>query len=50
MLPEFSVTTVIDLVGGVSQYHFTIFEAGRYPHMDLAAQQTNGCWQQCIRR
>jgi hypothetical protein len=50
MLPEFSVTTVIDLVGGVSQYHFSIFEAGRYPHIAPAAQQTNGCWQQCIRR
>lgn len=50
MLPEYSVTTTIDLIGGVSQYHFTVYEVGEYPQLDRVAQQTNGCWQQCIRR
>ena len=50
MLPEYSVTTTIDLIGGVSQYHFTLYEVGEYPQLDRVAQERNGCWQQCIRR
>jgi hypothetical protein len=50
MLPEYSVTTTIDLIGGVSQYHFTLYEVGQNPPMDRVAIETEGCWQQCIRR
>jgi hypothetical protein len=50
MLPEYSVTTIIDLIGGVSQYHFTLYEVGQNPPMDRVAIETKGCWQQCIRR
>ena len=40
MMPEYSVTTTIDLVGGVSQYHFTVYEVGEYPQLDRVAHQT----------
>jgi hypothetical protein len=50
MLPEYSLTTTIDLVGGVSQYHFTLYEVGEYPQLDRVSKDTNGCWQRCIRR
>ena len=50
MLPEYSVMTTIDLIGDVSQYHFTLYEVCQYPQMDKVAIQTKGCWQQCIRR
>jgi hypothetical protein len=50
MLPEFTVMTNVDLVGGVAQFDFTIFEVGVYPLMDQLAKQTRGCWQQCVMR
>lgn len=50
MLPEFNVMTDVDLVGGVAQFDFTIFEVGVYPLMDQLAKHTKGCWQQCVKR
>ena len=50
MLPEFTLMTSVDMTSGLVQYDFTIFEVGRIPLLDLVGQQTNGCWQQCIRR
>jgi hypothetical protein len=50
MLPEYSVTTTIDLVKGYSQFHFILYKVGEYPQMDRVAIETKGCWQSCIRR
>ncbi len=50
MLPEYSVTTTIDLVKGYSQFHFILYKVGEYPQMDRVAIETKGCWQRCLRR
>jgi hypothetical protein len=50
MQPEYTVMTEVDLKRGIVQYNFSIFEVGKYPLMDIAAKQSQGCWQQCIKR
>lgn len=50
MLPEFTVMTNVDLIGGGAQFDFSIFEVGVSPLMDQVAKQTKGCWQQCLKR
>ena len=50
MLPEYTIMTQVDLKDGVVQFNFTIFEYGKNHIIDLAGKNTDGCWQECIKR
>lgn len=50
MLPEFTVFTKIDVIDGIAQYDFFIFEIGTLPELDALAVTKKGCWQDCINR
>lgn len=50
MKPEYTVMTEFDLKGETLQINFSIFEYGTNLLIDSLGNETNGCWQGCIKK
>jgi hypothetical protein len=50
MKPEYTVMTEFDLKGETLQINFSIFEYGTNLLIDSLGNETNGCWQNCIKK
>ena len=49
MKPEFSVLTELDLDKTAARFYFTVYQQGEFPPHDRLAEETQGCWRDCIR-
>jgi hypothetical protein len=50
MLPEYSLTTQIDVRNRIVLVTFTMFEVGKFPEIDAISKSNKGCWKECVRR
>jgi hypothetical protein len=48
MKPEFSVLTELDLDKKAARFYFTVYQHGEFPPHDRLAEETQGCWRDCI--